>query len=113
MAFFIFGVRGCTFSSVTRPIAVGYAQRFATNPEDVDLVLNTPFAILRTHRVLPDKSPEFFSNPADLAAEYSPDHPAPADSAAVLRGHNVVFLVLESFSAEYSGLLNPDRRGAI
>ncbi len=26
VAFFIFGVRGCTFSSVTRPIAVGYAQ---------------------------------------------------------------------------------------
>ncbi len=111
VAFFIFGVRGCTFSSVTRPIAVGYAQRFATNPEDVDLVLNTPFAILRTTGSSPDKSPEFFSNPADLAAEYSPDHPAPADSAAVLRGHNVVFLVLESFSAEYSGLLNPDLEG--
>ncbi|MCM1311197.1 MAG: LTA synthase family protein [Bacteroides sp.] len=106
VAIFIWGVRGCTFSSVTRPISVGYAQRFATEPIDVDLVLNTPFAMLRTIGGSPDPVPDFFSD-EELQEIYSPIH-TPADSVGgELRGHNVVILVLESFSREFIGALNP------
>lgn len=112
VAFFIFGVRGCTFSKVTRPISVGYAQRFATDPIDVDLVLNTPFAILRTIGGSPAPAPEFFSE-TELTEIYSPIHnPTPADSLfGVLRGHNVVVIALESFSQEFVGALNADVPG--
>lgn len=107
---FAFGVRGCTFSKTTRPISVGYAQRFATNPNDVDLVLNTPFALLRTIGGSPSPSPAFFSAD-ELAAIYSPMHPPTDSAAAPLRGRNVMFIVLESFSAEFSGLMNPQLDG--
>lgn len=107
---FIWGVRGCTLSAVTRPIAIGYAQRFATEPIDVDLVLNTPFAMLRTIGQSPDNVPRFFSD-EELLALYNPVH-EPADSAwGELRGHNVVILVLESFGREFVGSLNPDLDG--
>lgn len=106
---FIWGVRGCTLSKVTRPISIGYAQRFATEPIDVDLVLNTPFAVLRTIGGMPDASPEFYPDPAELESIYNPEHqPATHALAGALRGHNVVFIVLESFSQEFVGSLNPD-----
>ena len=105
---FIWGVRGCTLSKVTRPISIGYAQRFATEPIDVDLVLNTPFAMLRTIGGSPSPSPKFFDSDDALLAEYSPLH-FPADSiGGQLRGHNVVIFVLESFGREFVGSLNPD-----
>lgn len=108
---FIWGVRGCTLSAVTRPIAIGYAQRFATEPIDVDLVLNTPFAMLRTIGGSPSPSPKFFATEEELMAEYSPIH-IPVDSVGgELKGHNVVILVLESFSQGFIGSLNPDLDG--
>lgn len=103
---FIWGVRGCTLSKVTRPIAIGYAQRFATEPNDVDLVLNTPFAMIRTIGGVPMDSPKFFDSEEEMAAIYTPIH-NPADSA-LLDGYNVVLLVLESFSSEFIGSLNPE-----
>lgn len=111
VAIFIWGVRGCTFSAVTRPISIGYAQRFATEPIDVDLVLNTPFAMLRTIGGSPDPSPKFYATDEALSAQYSPIH-VPSDSiGGELRGHNVVILVLESFGREFIGSLNPDLDG--
>lgn len=109
---FIWGVRGCTLSKVTRPISIGYAQRFATEPIDVDLVLNTPFAMLRTIGGLPDASPTFYSDPEELKSIYNPEHqPATHALAGALKGHNVVFIVLESFSQEFVGSLNPGLEG--
>jgi len=111
VAIFIWGVRGCTFSKVTRPIAIGYAQRFATEPIDVDLVLNTPFAMLRTIGGSPSPSPKFFATEDALLAQYTPVH-LPADSiGGQLKGHNVVIFVLESFGREFIGSLNPDLDG--
>lgn len=108
VAIFIWGVRGCTFSKVTRPISIGYAQRFATEPIDVDLVLNTPFAMLRTIGGSPSPSPKFFGSDRELMAHYSPLH-VPVDSVGgLLKGNNVIIIVLESFGREFVGSLNPD-----
>lgn len=105
---FVWGVRGGTLSKVTRPISIGYAQRFATEPIDVDLVLNTPFAIIRTLGSSLNLPPAFYSD-EELATIYSPVHePSQAPTAGILRGKNVVFIVLESFSQEFVGSLNPD-----
>lgn len=99
------GMRGCTFSAVTRPIAIGYAQRFAKNPEDVDLVLNTPFSMIRTTVSAQGMAPKFYDSEAELLAIYTPVH-QPGGGSGVLKGKNVVFLVLESFSREFVGALN-------
>lgn len=103
---FIWGVRGCTLSKVTRPITVGYAQRFATEPIDVDLALNTPFAMIRTINNSLDPVPQFFSD-SELLEIYSPVHVPNDTVGGQLRGHNVIFLVLESFGQSFIGSLNP------
>lgn len=105
----IWGMRGCTFSKVTRPISIGYAQRFAKEPIDVDLVLNTPFSILRTTASAQGMAPKFFDSEEELEAIYNPVH-QPEDSGE-LKGKNVVFIVLESFSREFVGSLNPQLEG--
>ena len=100
---FIWGVRGCTLSAVTRPITIGYAQRFATEPIDVGLTLNTPFAMLRTGKSGLE-IPEFYSE-EEIAEVYSPIHQGVSDGP--LKGYNVVIMVLESFGREFSCFLNP------
>lgn len=98
-------MRGCTFSAVTRPISIGYAQRFAKEPGDVDLVLNTPFSIIRTTVSAQGMAPKFYESEEELIGIYDPIHVPSGDG--VLKGKNIVFIVLESFSREFVGALNP------
>lgn len=100
----IFGMRGNTFFSATRPIAVSYAHRYVSDPIQTGIVLNTPFSIIRTINQLPKETPVYFTDRAEMLAIYNPVH-QPSDSA-VVRKKNIVILIVESFAQEFVGSLN-------
>lgn len=94
------------FLSATRPIGIGYAQRFVKEPLQTGIVLNTPFALIRTIGQVPDPVPEYFADAATLDSIYSPVH-YPADSTTVNK-KNIVILIVESFASEFVGGMNKD-----
>ncbi len=108
----VFFIRGCSMSVAIRPISVGFAQRFAKDPMDVDLVLNTPFALIRTINNTPVEVPEFYADEEAMSEIYSPVHSFTPDSLyGALRGHNVVIFALEDFSREFVGWYNREEDG--
>lgn len=100
----IWGMRGATFFTSTRPLAVSNAHQFAARPSDTALVLNTPFSLIRTIDKRPPRVPHYY-DAATLDAIYTPLHKAAPDSA-VQRRKNVVILIVESFATEFIGGLN-------
>ncbi len=105
----LFAMRGNTFFSATRPIAVSFAHNYADEPVQTGIVLNTPFSIIRSVNHVPKETPVFFATQEELDAVYSPVH-YPADS--VQPNHkNIVILIVESFAAEFVGGLNRDLDG--
>lgn len=98
------GMRGALLTNRTRPIAIGNALRYTNRPMEANIVLNTPFALLRTITKEPLRIPVYFSEHAELERIYSPIH-LPADSAEK-RKKNIVILIVESFAQEFVGALN-------
>ncbi|PBQ34706.1 sulfatase [Sphingobacteriaceae bacterium] len=72
----------------------------ATNSEEVPIVLNTPFTIIKS---MEDKAVEeyIFYTEAELKAKYNPIHEY---KDSVFKKQNVVILILESFAKEYTKL---------
>lgn len=103
---FIGGARG-GFAHSTRPITLSNAGEFVRNPEEVSIVLNTPFAILRTIGKTKIQKIKYFSSEGELKKIYNPIH-LPDDSST-FRPDNVVIIILESFSKEFIGALNKDK----
>lgn len=101
---FIGGVRG-GWAHSTRPITLSNAGDYVQNPEEMSIVLNTPFSILKTLKALSLKEENYFSE-AELNTIYPVVH-QPQDSTEFKR-LNVVFLILESFGKENIGVLNKD-----
>jgi phosphoglycerol transferase MdoB-like AlkP superfamily enzyme len=99
------GMRG-GFGESTRPITLSNAAQYATTPKDINLVLNTPFALLRTARTPVIQRVAYFPSTADAEKIFSPVH-VPNDTA-VFRPMNVVVIILESFSKEFFGVYNRD-----
>lgn len=99
----IAGIRG-GFGESTRLITLSNASQYASAPKDVNLVLNTPFALLRTARTPVIDKVQYFASDEDAAKLFSPIH-VPTDSAA-FRPLNVVVIILESFSKEFFGVYN-------
>lgn len=100
---FIGGVRG-GFAHSTRPITLSNAAEYATVPKDINLVLNTPFALMRTVNSAVVKKVNYFGSEKELAQTFTPVH-YPADSMA-FQPSNVVVIILESFSREFVGIYN-------
>lgn len=98
------GLRGGVLHS-TRPITLSNAGEYVEIPNEVSIVLNTPFSIIRTIGKTSIKHQEYFSD-NELEAVYTPIHPP--QSSQVVRHKNVMIIILESFSAEHSKFLNPD-----
>ncbi len=99
------GMRG-GFGESTRPITLSNAAQYATIPKDINLVLNTPFAILRTARTPVIEKVNYFASQEEMENLYSPIH-IPKDSIA-FKPKNVVVIILESFSKEFFGVYNRD-----
>lgn len=99
------GMRG-GFRHSTRPITLSNAGEFVNNTSEVSIVLNTPFAIIRSIRAQVLQKENFFSE-EEVNKIYSPVHPGD-NSANTPVKKNVVVIILESFSKEYLGGFNKD-----
>jgi phosphoglycerol transferase MdoB-like AlkP superfamily enzyme len=102
-------IRGGT-DRTTRPITLGNATAYVSRPIEAAIVLNTPFCIIRTLGKSDIEKLSFFKDREEMARIYSPVHVK--DSALINQQEqttrkNVVVFILESFSREYSGYLNP------
>lgn len=108
----IWGMRGATFFTSTRPIALNNAHQFAARPAEANIVLNTTFSLIRTINKRPPVVPVYFPTAEALDAEYTPLHRAselPDSLKGLRRGKNVVLLIVESFGTEFIGSLNGNR----
>ncbi|MEJ8758655.1 sulfatase-like hydrolase/transferase [Pontibacter sp. H259] len=101
--FLMFGGMRGGFAHSTRPITLSNAGEYVKHPNEMYLVLNTPFSLLRTIGKTNYSKVNYF-NDKQLASIYSPVH-TPADTAA-FRKKNVVIIVLESFGQEMMGGYN-------
>ncbi|MBI1768019.1 MAG: sulfatase-like hydrolase/transferase [Bacteroidetes bacterium] len=102
---FVGGARG-GFRSSTRPITLSNAAAYAQVPNDINIVLNTPFALMRTAKANVIEKVEYFSSEQELDQVFTPLR-APKDTVS-FRPENVVILILESFSKEFVGAYNKD-----
>ncbi len=95
------GIRG-DFKKSTRPINILDASRYVKNSGQADVVLNTPFAIIRTWNTNSFKK-------VNLLPKEEVDallHPIKQYSNNPSTKPNIVIFILESFGREYSGAFN-------
>ncbi len=79
--------------------------------QNMALVLNTPFSIITTYGKEELKPPNYFSE-QELNAIYSPVITPDSNAVFADSGHtNVVIIILESFSSEYSAFFNHNEVG--
>ena len=102
------GIRGGDFKKSTRPINLLDASRHVKNIVHSDIVLNTPFAIIRTlfsnsfiKTNYKDVNPQVINSLVQPIKTY---HNNPATNP------NVVVFILESYGREYIGALNKDAK---
>ena len=100
---FIGAVRG-GFRHSTRPITLSNAGEYVEHPNEVSLVLNTPFAIFRTMGKTKIQKVTYFKSDTELNAMFNPYHTA--HDTVAFRPDNVVVVILESFSKEFFGAFN-------
>ncbi|MGL2967453.1 LTA synthase family protein [Flavobacterium sp. XGLA_31] len=99
------GIRG-DFKKSTRPINILDASRYVTNSSQADVVLNTPFAIIRTWNTNSFKKENYMPKAeADrllIPIKHYQNNPATKP--------NIVVFILESFGREYCGAFNKDAK---
>lgn len=104
VTFMIGGIRG-DFKKSTRPINLVDASRHVTKMEHADLVLNTPFAIIRTINVHTFKKVSYEMDEATVnkyvqpIKKYTNNDPSKP---------NIVLFITESYGREYLGAFNKD-----
>lgn len=103
------GIRG-DFKHSTRPITISNAGEYVTRPDEMYLVLNTPFCLVRTWNVTQLKEVSYYSD-KELQHIYSPLHNGYTGGDSAFRKDNVVIILLESFSKEMVGGYNKDLDG--
>ena len=101
------GMRG-GFATHERPITLSNAKEYIQRPGEINLVLNTPFSMIRTLGKKGFEKVQYYSE-QELDAIYSPIH-VPNDTAA-FQPKNVVIIILESFSKEAIGGYNAHQIG--
>jgi phosphoglycerol transferase MdoB-like AlkP superfamily enzyme len=99
------GIRG-DFRKSTRPINLLDASRYVQNASQADVVLNTPFAIIRTWNTSSFKKESFVSQ-AQIDSLLVPIKQYKNNPKSKL---NIVVLIIESFGKEYNGRFNKDTK---
>ena len=102
------GARGGLQSGV-RPITISNANEYVKRPIECALVLNTPFALMRTIGKSIFKVPATFASLDASAKFFNPIHTSNAEVKANKK--NVVILIVESFGREYIGAYNTQLEG--
>lgn len=113
----IFIIRGGFIYKPLRPID---ASKYAAC-DNTSLVLNTPFSIIRTYGKSSGIEPKhYYKSEQTLAKVFTPvsiplvavnPDVAIVSDPSSSSTKNVVIMILESFSEEYVGFLNPDNKG--
>ena len=98
IGFVIAGLRG-GFRHSTRPIAISNAGEFTQQPSEINLVINTPFSIIKTLGTEPLKIVDYFKDSIALNKIYNPIH-NPDSNKQSFRKKNIVFIILESFNKD-------------
>lgn len=101
----IVGIRGGIGRTV-RPISLNDANQYINTPNEANIVLNTPFSIIRTIGKDPFHEVSFFDE-KELNEIFNPIHTFSSDSTSERK--NVVVFIMESFGKEYIGAYNPSR----
>jgi phosphoglycerol transferase MdoB-like AlkP superfamily enzyme len=103
-AMIIGGIRGGDFSKSTRPINLVDASKHVKKVSHADIVLNTPFAIIRTlfsnnfkKTNFPEVTPKVITEMVQPIKQY--------DNHTESRP-NVVLFIVESYAREYTGAFN-------
>lgn len=104
MGLSVIGMRGGWRHS-TRPITLSNAGDFVKSPNDMSLVLNTPFTIMKTLQSA-NLKPVYYYSEQTLDSLYNPIHLP--EHKAPFKKLNVVFLIIESLGKEHVGALNKD-----
>lgn len=99
----IVGMRG-GYKHSTRPITMSNAGKYVKSPEQMALVVNTPFSILRTINKTAFNEVKFFTSD-EVESIYTPIF-LKSDSDAEIDKMNVVIFIMESFNRENIGVLN-------
>ncbi len=86
-----------------RPLSIVDAGRHST-AHLIPLVLNSPFTVLHSIGYKSLKPKEFYPE-EELNRLFSPEHPGDREHRFIRK--NVVIIILESFSKEFSAYLNP------
>ena len=97
----------------TRPITLSNAAEYIRKPEHRAIVLNTPFAILRTIGK-PRLQRKTYFDKAELDELFYAQHELKSDTATLFgkfEDYNVVLIIWESFGKEWVGALNKDIDG--
>jgi phosphoglycerol transferase MdoB-like AlkP superfamily enzyme len=103
VALLVVGAARGGYKHSTRPITISNAAKYVKNPEDVAIVLNTPFSIMRTYGKKALTEYHFYE-PEKLNTLYNTLYVPGKDRQ--LRKENVVIIILESFAREYIGAYN-------
>ena len=97
----VFGFRG-SFIFKNRPITISNAGKYTNNPNEISLIINTPFSLIRTYTVQDLKRKDYFKdsdleNYMNIVKQYKREK---------IVKKNVVVIILESMSTEYYGFYN-------
>lgn len=99
------GIRGGDLKKTTRPIALVDANTYVTKITHADVVLNTPFAIIRTINNNGFKKVKLKVTKEEIAKRIGGKRIYKKDSLFKEKT-NIVLLIVESFSREYSAYFN-------
>ncbi|MBW6499165.1 MAG: sulfatase-like hydrolase/transferase [Bacteroidales bacterium] len=104
---FILLVIGSRGGLQRRPITVITAAKYA-GAQFTPLVINTPFSIIKTFGKGSIEQENYFDDETELSNWFNPVHLFSKKNAdTIFRPDNVVIIIMESFSAEYSAVLSP------
>lgn len=109
MVFSVFCMRGTT-ALESWPISTVNASYYTTRSEQVSLILNTPFTVIRASARTGVKVETYFTD-EEANKLYGTERVLP-DSASIhsglFKGKNVILIMWESLSREWVGCLNQD-----
>ncbi len=100
----VIGMRG-GIGNATRPINMVDAHRFVKKGSHADLVLNSPFCMIRTYKKNFFQKKNFLTN----SEKNSIINPIKKFNDSIISRPNIVLIVMESFGREYIGSFNKDK----
>lgn len=101
----IFGIRGFSFKTGVIPLTVMDASKYAHDISQVNILLNTPFTIIRTMGKNEGFKKFYFTTDTYIAENIKP---IKQYSREVTKQPNIVLIILEGMGAEFFGIMNKD-----